>query len=700
MSNNIFIASTEPRTGKSLVTLGLIHALQGIIPQVKYMKPVGQLYSPGKTIDKDAELIKNTFNLKDSISNINPVSLHQIQENKDQAFDKIFNAINTIQKNADVVVIEGTDYTSTVSALEFDINAELARNLSGSVLLITQAKNKNTEQLIEALIETAQSFKNENCNILGAVVNRVSANHIENNLDTLKKALAKENIPLFGILPENPTIAGPRLREVASEIGAEIFYQGDDLSRIVTGARILAMTPENALTHIRDKNGYLLIAPGDRPEYIFTAINAHNAANYPQFAGIILTGGLTPGSQVRELIQSLPAANLSILSVPYDTFDTALKINNIHGSLNSQDTEKLNLVFNQVETNLDIDSLRKAIGEIKSNIRTPRMFQYQLIEMAKKKRKHIVLPEGEEPRIIKAAAEILTKEICDLTLVGNKDAIIKKSKEMGVNIDNAVIADPLTASKEIMDDYTQTYYELRKHKGITIKMAKETMMDTVHFATMMVYKNAADGFVSGAIHSTGETLAPVLRIIRTQKDVSLASSVFLMCMPDKVLLYGDCALVENPDSEQMADIATTSAETAKLFDIEPRIALLSYSTGSSGKGKDVEKVQKAAEIAKNKRPDLAIEGPIQYDAATSEEVAKVKLKDSKVAGKATIFIFPDLDAGNNAYKAVQRTAGIPAIGPVLQGLKKPANDLSRGATVTDIVYTVAITAIQAQNIKT
>jgi phosphate acetyltransferase len=327
---------------------------------------------------------------------------------------------------------------------------------------------------------------------------------------------------------------------------------------------------------------------------------------------------------------------------------------------------------------------------------TPRMFLYRIMEKARSRRQRIALPEGTEPRIVRAAAEALDRELCDVILLGEVDKIQEVARSAGADISRARLRAPAKVDPKQREDYAETLYQLRKHKSMTREMARDLMLDPVQFATMMVQKGDADGFVSGSTHSTAETLTPVLRIIKTREGIQLASSIFFMCMPDHVLVYGDCALVENPTAEQMADIAITSAETARAFGIEPRVALLSYSTGQSGKGKDVDKVREAARLARERRPDLPIEGPIQYDAAVSAEVARIKLKDSRVAGKATVYIFPDLDAGNTAYKAVQRSANVPAIGPIMQGLRKPANDLSRGATVQDIVYTIAITAIQAQ----
>jgi phosphate acetyltransferase len=411
---------------------------------------------------------------------------------------------------------------------------------------------------------------------------------------------------------------------------------------------------------------------------------------------VILTGGLLPGANAGKLLDGIADAGLTVLSVKGDTYSTAMAVNGISGELSVDDREKIEIAKGAVERYVDVNAIHMDLGTIRREITTPRMFQYRLFEMAKGHKKYIVLPEGSEPRILRATEEILRRDICHICLLGDEEEIMDTARSTGANIEGAKVLGMKCINEKTLENYTDTYYELRKHKGVTREMARDQMLDPVYYATMMVYKDHADGFVSGSTHSTAETLGPVLRIIRARKDISIASSIFLMLMPEQVIVYGDCALVENPNAEQLADIAITSAETAKAFSVEPYVAMLSYSTGTSGKGVDVDKVKRATEIAQKKRPDLAIDGPLQYDAATSQEVARVKIRDSKVAGKATVYIFPDLDAGNTAYKAVQRSANIPAIGPIVQGLNKPANDLSRGATVTDIIYTVAVTAVQAQ----
>jgi phosphate acetyltransferase len=696
MIKKIFISSTEKQSGKSLVTIGLISALQGIVPKIGYMKPIGQRFRKGSMIDEDALMIKDIFQLKEDPAVLNPITLNDAQTDEDVMFEKIFDSYREISKEKDIVVIEGTDYTSAISALEFDINAELAQNLAAPVILIARADDRTVEEIIRNVTECVDSFRELGCTLLGTIINRLNSKNPESDAFKLKTALEKKKIPVFGVLLNNPAISGPRLKEVSIQLGATPVFQGDRMDKVVTGTRILAMTPENALSHLKDKEGYLLITSGDRAEHIFTIISAQKSASYPHFSGMILTGGIVPSSNVRELMEGIADIDFTILSVPDDTFTAAMKINSIVGELSQDDPERIEMARFLVERYVDIHRIYSDLGSVKSDIVTPKMFQYRLIETAKSDLKHIVLPEGAEPRILEAAEEILNKGICDLTLLGDKEIILEIIKKRELIIDPSKIIDPRENESRI-EDYTETYYQCRKHKGITHEMARDSILDTVVYAAMMVYKGHADGYVSGAIHSTADTLRPVLRLIRTKPEVSLASSVFFMCMPEKVLVFGDCALVESPNAEQLADIAITSATTAESFGVEPKIAMLSYSTGKSGKGEMVDKIREATRIVKEKRPDLLIEGPIQYDAAISQEVATIKLKDSKVAGKATIYIFPDLDAGNTAYKAVQQTGNLPALGPIIQGLNKPANDLSRGTTVTDIIYTVAITAIQAQH---
>lgn len=695
MARNVFIASTERRSGKSLFALGLIGALQGIVPKVGYMKPIGQGSTEKGIEDEDARLVKEVFNLDDDFAHMCPMGMDRAQRDKDALFERIFACYQNIATGKDIVVLEGTDYTSSVSALEFDINAELAKNLVAPVLLVVKGEDKGIDEIARSVREVARSFTEQGCTLIGTLVNRYKSTDPERDTQRISEALEKEGVTLYGVILDNPMLSGARLEEVAESLGAKVLFQGDDLSKIVTATRILAMTPENALGYMKDQNGYLLVTPGDRSEHIFTVISAQKSSHFPKYSGIVLTGGIPIGIETRRLIDGIDDVDLSILSVGEDTFTTARNVDQISGELRANDGEKIGLALQAVERYVDVDEIYRRMGAIRTDITTPRMFQYRILEVAKSQKKKIVLPEGSEIRILKAAEEVHHREICDFILLGDRKEILGIIEKNNIAVDPSCITD-VALEEAKREEYANIFYELRKHKGVALEQARDSMLDPVVYAAMMVYTGEADGYVSGSTHSTADTLRPVLQIIKTKSEVSLASSVFFMCMPDQVIVYGDCALVSNPSSEELADIAVTSAETAKSFGIDPVVAMLSYSTGESGKGTDVDRVREAAEIAKKKRPNLPIEGPIQYDAATSIEVAAIKAKGSSVAGKATVYIFPDLDAGNTAYKAVQRSANVPAIGPVMQGLNKPANDLSRGATVTDIVYTIAITAIQAQ----
>ena len=697
MTKNIFITATEPNSGKSAITIGLIEAFERIVPKVGYIKPIGQRYPDDSRVDDDAVLIKEIFRLDDALEDMSPVSLDDARSTKDDAYDRIIESYKRIADGKDVVFIEGTDYMSTTSALEFDVNAELAKNLDAPVLLIAKGTDKSIGEIVSNVSICKESFGEIACDCLGVIINGFKSDNYKRDYKKLKETLEAEGISVFGIMPYAPMLGKPRLREVAEKLEAKIIYQGDDLLEIVIEPKVYAMGLENAIGRLK-KEGYLVITPGDKADLI-GMLEFHRASNFPRLSGIVLTGGLLPGKNTMELIKGAKFS-ISMLSVKNDTYTTAVKVAEIAGELRKDDSEKIHLAKLLVDGYVETSKIYSQLGLKKVAIRTPKMFMYELMAQAKSDKKHIVLPEGTGERVLRAARRILDREICDITLLGEKDTILTTAAKIGSSTakiikEKANIINPQESQN--FDDYRNTLYEMRKHKGMTQDRAHDIMLDVHYYATMMVYKGDADGFVSGTEHSTAATIRPVLQIIKTKKDVSLASSIFFMCLSDRILVYGDCALVENPDAEQLADIAITSAETARSFGIEPYVAMLSYSTGESGKGKDVDKVKKATAIAQKRKPELPIEGPIQYDAAISPDVARTKLKGSEVAGKATVYIFPDLDSGNIAYKAVQRSANIAAIGPVLQGVNKPANDLSRGATVDDIFYTIAITAIQAQH---
>jgi len=484
------------------------------------------------------------------------------------------------------------------------------------------------------------------------------------------------------------------MREVAEQLGGEILFGGDQLDTLAHDYLVIAMRLDNYLEHLTENA--LLITPGDRSDVILSAQQAHRSNRYPQVAGIVLSGGIKPAPPVTRMLEGLKGV-VPIMSVQTDTYDTARRVGGVRSYITADNRPKIDLSLELFEEFVDTAELESRISSIEPRGMTPRMFLYYIVERAKAQKQHIVLPEGNDPRILRAAEVLLSRDIVDLTLLGKPREVRTLIHELGLQIalDRTPILWP--GESERFEEYAETLLDLRRHKGMNLDAARDFMRDVSYFGTMMVYKGAADGMVSGAAHTTQHTILPALQFIKAKPGFSVVSSVFFMCLDDEVLVYGDCAVNPNPTAEQLAEIALSSADTAQTFGIEPRVAMLSYSSGESGVGEDVDRVRKATEIARERRPDLRLVGPIQYDAAVDASVAAQKMPGSDVAGHATVFIFPDLNTGNNTYKAVQRETGAIAIGPVLQGLKKPINDLSRGATVEDVINTVAITAIQAQD---
>ena len=495
-------------------------------------------------------------------------------------------------------------------------------------------------------------------------------------------------------LPEDDALRYPTLAELGDALGAAVLAgEADDLTREVRHVKVAAMSVPNLLDHVED--GTVFITPGDRPDVIVTAALTRHSGAVPSVAGVVLSGGLRPDERVAGLIAGFAggAKPLPMLVVGGDTFDTATAAAGIEGPITAGNERKIEAALGLFETHVDTAGLAERIQLARSTVVTPVMFQYELIERAKQAAPHLVLPEGTDDRVLEAADRLSRRKVCQLTLLGPEEAVRQRISELGLELGDVPIVDPATSP--LFDGFAERYRELRAHRGITLDRARDTMGDVSYFGTMMVHEGIVDGMVSGAAHTTAHTIRPALEFIRTRPDVSIVSSVFLMLLADRVLVYGDCAINPDPNAAQLADIAISSADTAVLFGIEPRVAMLSYSTGASGSGAEVDKVRAATERVRALRPDLMVEGPIQYDAAVDVGVARTKLPGSAVAGQATVFIFPDLNTGNNTYKAVQRSADAVAVGPVLQGLNRPVNDLSRGATITDIVNTVAITAIQA-----
>ncbi len=697
MSNSLYITATEARSGKSAITLGVMEMLLRKIDRVGFFRPIiSDLSDP----DADINLISSHFNLRIPYDQMyaftgtaasNLVSLGRQAE----ILEGVIKKFDQLRDNCDFVLCEGTDFASSTAAFEFDINAEISKNLSCPVLLVANSRQKSTDDAVRSVEVALESLSEKKCHTIATIVNRTDPNDGQAIIELLKKKDVAGEQLLYAI-PDEPSLGRPTVGEIANALGAEVLYGEEQLNRHVRGFTVAAMQLHNFLTRI--EYGSLIITPGDRADVIVACLAAVSSASKQNISGIMLTGGLKPEEPIQELIKGFTQM-IPIISVKENTFPTATNVNKIHAKISPDDERKITRALAVFEKNVDIRQLEEKVVTTRTTIVTPKMFEYELLQRARANKQHIVLPEGEEERILAAAETLLRRDVVDITLLGNEEMIRKKTAQLGLRMDAANVIEPLQSGR--FDEYVQTYYDLRKHKGITEENAYDVMSDANYFATMMIYKGHADAMVSGAVHSTAETIRPALQIIKTKPGFSIVSSVFLMCLEDRVLVYGDCAVNPDPNASQLAEIALSSAHTAKTFGIEPIVAMLSYSTGESGKGADVDKVREATRIAKEKAkesfPGLKIEGPIQYDAAVDASVAKTKLPESEVAGKATTFIFPDLNTGNNTYKAVQRSAGAVAIGPVLQGLKHPVNDLSRGCTVPDIVNTVAITAIQAQS---
>jgi phosphate acetyltransferase len=696
MSKNLYIATMEPRCGKSVVALGIMELLSRRSHKIGFFRPI----IPDDQPDNNIQLIRSRYHLKlpyeDMYAYTHDDAQRMVAAGQYDSFLKtIHSKYKSLENRCDFVLCEGTDYTGVSSAFEFDFNADVANNLGCPILAVINGRARSPAEVIEAIRFARESFESQGCTILAMLANRVEPQNV-GRIGNLLKGEKSTEMPVY-ILPEVPLLSRPTVGEIATSLNSRILQgEPDGLKREVLDIKIAAMNLPRFLDYVTE--GTLIITPGDRSDVILGSLAATVSETYPSISGLLLTGGLSLDPQVRRLIEGFKRTSpVPIFSVDTDTYSTALNAGAVKAALTPENDRKIATALGVFESHVNIPEIEDRIKVVSSTRVTPIMFEYKLIQQAKANRQHIVLPEGHEERILRASEILLQRQVVDITLLGNPEKIQQKIGILGLNLEEVRIVDPIHT--QLIEDYAATYYEMRRNKGMSEEMARDTLTDVSYFGTMMVHKGDADGMVSGAIHTTGETIRPALQIIRTRPGFSIVSSVFLMCLADRVLVYGDCAVNPDPDAEQLADIAISSVETAVIYGIVPRVAMCSYSTGESGKGTDVDKVRKATRLAKERLPDLIIEGPIQYDAAVDAGVAKTKLPDSKVAGRATVFIFPDLNTGNNLYKAVQRSAKAVAIGPILQGLNKPVNDLSRGCTIPDIFNTVAITAIQAQQVK-
>ena len=702
MSNNLYITSTEARSGKSLISLGVMEMLLGKIDRVGFFRPIINMDTGLKNPDNDINLISSRFKLEIPYERMYGCTSKDVENliavgKDEEILERIIRKYNQLTETCDFVLCEGTDFASSTASFELDINAEISKNLGSPVLLVANVYQKSMDDTLRSIELSIDSLNEKGCHTIATIVNRVVPKEGKRIVKHLKKRGLIEKQLVYTI-PDEEYLGKPTVGEIADILSAEVLYGKEQLDRHVYNFTVAAMQLQNFLTRI--DHGSLIITPGDRADVIVACLAAVSSTSMDNISGILLTGGLKPEESIWKLIKGF-SQMVPILSVKDNTFPTAAIVDKVHAIISPDDDRKITRALAVFEKNIDVVQLGEEIVKTRTAIVTPKMFEYELVKKAKKHKQHIVLPEGEEERILRATETLLRREVADITLLGDEQRIRDRISELGLRLNNADIIDP--SKSRVFDEYVQTYFELRKHRGITVENARDIMSDVAYFGTMMIYKGNADGMVSGSVHSTADTIRPAFEIIKTKAGFSIVSSVFFMCLAEKVLVYGDCAVNPSPNANQLAEIALSSAHTAKAFGIDPVVALLSYSTGKSGSGQDVVRVREATKIAKEMAresyPGLKIDGPIQYDAAVEPSVAKTKMPESDVAGRATVFIFPDLNTGNNTYKAVQRSSGAVAIGPVLQGLKQPVNDLSRGCTIPDIVNTVAITAIQAQSEK-
>ncbi|TCT22059.1 phosphate acetyltransferase [Thiobaca trueperi] len=693
---SVYIAGAGAGSGKSVVVLGFMEMLSAVNQRVGFFRP----FAPqGTKPDNLTALIRSRYDLPFPPEMLYGCTVDTARRllgagRYDELLKLIMNKFKTLEECCDLVVCAGTDYNGLVSSLEFDFNADLANNFDCRLVVVVRGFGRSQLESLDALRIAHEMMRERGGNFLATVLNGVPANDVDTLTRHARELFAASENEAIYVLPEQTALSMPTIAEVRQALNAICLYgEGDELNQAVSNYKIAAMEVPDFLNYIED--GALIITSGDRSDIILASLAADVSSSFPRVAGLLLTGDLRPAEKMQRLIEGLRRTKLPILRVPTDTFTTTMNVSRIEPTILPGDDRKIAAALGAFEANVDVDDLRERIAVRHSDRVTPIMFEYELIRRAKARRQRIVLPEGADERILRAAEILTLRQAADLILLGNTDRIHRRISELGLKLDGIRIIDPVTSPDR--ERYARTYFELRKHKGISEQLAYDLVEDVSYFGTLMVYHSDADGMVSGATHTTQHTIRPAFETVKTKPGVKLVSSVFFMCLEDQVLVYGDCAVNPNPDADELADIAITSAATAAAFGIEPRVAMLSYSSGDSGKGEDVERVREAVRIARQRRPDLNLEGPIQYDAAVDIEVAHTKMPESKVAGRATVLIFPDLNTGNNTYKAVQRTSGALAIGPVLQGLNKPVNDLSRGCTVNDIVNTVAITAIQAQN---
>ncbi|MFD4993514.1 phosphate acetyltransferase [Cellulosimicrobium cellulans] len=709
-ARSIYITSPEGETGKSTIALGVLDLLVRKVQRVGVFRPVTRAAGPDVQ-DYVLELLLAHDGVDVTAEQAIGVTYEDVHADPEGALSQIVARYHEVARQCDFVVVVGTDYTDVAGPTELSFNARVAANLGAPVLLVVSGKGRTPDAVGNLIEVSVAELRSQHAQPIGVVANRVQPDDLD-AVRTLLGALGPDGEPLAGAgvpsgttaepapgarlpgwaVPEDPFLDAPTVRALMEAVGGTLAFGEEELlGREATDLLVGAMSFEHLLDRLTD--GAVVITPGDRVDILIGLLAAHSASGFPSLAGVILNGGFFPPESTARLVADLDPS-LPIIRTDLGTFRSASAAASARGRVTKESQRKVDTALALFEQSVDGAALLAGLDVPRPEVVTPLMFEYELLSRARADRKHVVLPEGDDDRILRAASTLLGRQVAELTILGEEQKVRARAAELGLDIDAAHVVSP--HDPELVERFAAEYQRLRAHKGMTLEEARERVQDVSYFGTMMVHLGLADGMVSGAKHTTAHTIKPSFEIIKTQPGVSVVSSVFLMCLQDRVLVYGDCAVIPDPTAEQLADIAISSAATAQQFGVDQRVAMLSYSTGESGSGADVDKVRRGTALVRERRPDLFVEGPIQYDAAVDASVAASKMPGSDVAGRATVFIFPDLNTGNNTYKAVQRSAGAVAVGPVLQGLNKPVNDLSRGALVQDIVNTVAITAIQAQ----
>lgn len=686
---SLYIWAQEKNAGALFVSMGMMEILKRNLHRVAYFRPV--IYS--KDIkDSDISFMMERYNLEMDYEDAYGFDIDYVEDmisqNKtNELINQLIVKFKKLEREYDFVLCEGIRKSFLTSTISYDLNIKIAQNFASPYINIINAKNITDKDAYENILIENENSTEQGCTHFATIVNRLD----DKKYEALKKKLKNYDLSTY-LLKEIPELDMPTIGDVMDGLKAKaIHLREEELSRIIGGFKVAALTLDNFLDHIEVDD--LIIVPADRSDIILGVLGALYSRNYPNIAGILFPFNMKAHPNIEKLMTGLESFSVPVLSVDTDTYVTAKNLSHVNARLRITSQRKIALALGLFNSSVDIKAIEQKISNSINDILTPMMFEYKLFESARLNKKRIVLPESGDERILRAAEIILRRDVADIILLGDEKKTKENYMRLGLDLSSATIIDH--ENSKLMKEFVDTFYEMRKEKGLTYQAAEDAMGNANYFGTMMVHLGYADGMVSGAAHSTSETIRPALQIIKTVPEVSVVSSVFFMCLKTKVLVYGDCAVIQDPDAQTLAEIAISSAKTASSFGIEPKVAMLSYSTGESGSGADVDKVREATNIVKEKHPELLIEGPIQYDAAVNKQVALSKLPNSKVAGEATVFIFPDLNTGNNTYKAVQRSSDAIAIGPVLQGLNKPVNDLSRGCLVEDIVNTVAITAIQA-----